>query len=105
MASGGNDNKIRVFDAASGKEIRRLSGHLARTYNAPREKNNANDVLIEQLESDAALAKKPTLSAADAAKVKELRASGEAKHKAGDHKGSVEDLEKAEDLLKIPHVM
>jgi hypothetical protein len=54
---------------------------------------------------DAELAKKPTLSAADAAKVKELRASGEAKHKAGDHKGSVEDLEKAEDLLKIPHVM
>jgi hypothetical protein len=54
---------------------------------------------------DAALAKKPTLSAADEAKVKELRASGETKHKAGDHKGSVEDLEKAEDLLKIPHVM
>jgi hypothetical protein len=54
---------------------------------------------------DAALAKSPTLSAADAAKVKELRASVEVKHKAGDHKGSVEDLQKAEDLLKIPHVM
>jgi hypothetical protein len=54
---------------------------------------------------DAALAKSPTLSPADAAKVKELRASGEVKHKAGDHKGSVEDLQKAEDLLKIPHVM
>jgi hypothetical protein len=54
---------------------------------------------------DAALAKSPALNAADMAKVKELRASGEVKHKAGDHKGSVEDLQKAEDLLKIPHVM
>jgi hypothetical protein len=54
---------------------------------------------------DAALAKSPSLSAADMTKVKDLRASGETKHKAGDHKGSVEDLQKAEDILKIPHVM
>jgi hypothetical protein len=54
---------------------------------------------------DAALAKNPTLSAGDMAQVKALRASGEAKHKAGDHAGSVQDLQKAEDILKIPHVM
>ena len=54
---------------------------------------------------DAALAQNPKLSADDLAKVKELRASGEVKHKAGDHKGSVEDLQKAEDILKIQHVM
>lgn len=54
---------------------------------------------------DAALAKNPKLSDAQMADVKKLRASGEAKHKAGDHKGSVEDLQKAEDILGVPHVM
>ncbi len=54
---------------------------------------------------DAALAKNPKLSDAQMSQVKKLRAEGEAKHKAGDHKGSVEDLQKAEDILGIPHVM
>jgi hypothetical protein len=39
------------------------------------------------------------------AKMKERRASGEVKRKAGDHKGSAEDLPTAEDILKIQHLM
>ena len=54
---------------------------------------------------DAALAKNPQLSPAQLAEVKKLRAQGEADHKAGKHKESVENLQKAEDILKIPHVM
>jgi hypothetical protein len=54
---------------------------------------------------DAALAKNPKLSAADMAQVKKLRADGEALHKAGKHKESVETLQKAEDILHIPHIM
>ena len=50
---------------------------------------------------DAALADNPSISAADMAMVKELRASGEAKHKSGDHAGSVEDLHKALDILGV----
>ena len=50
---------------------------------------------------DAALAKNPSLSADQMASVKELRASGEAKHKSGDHQGSVDDLAKAMKILGI----
>jgi hypothetical protein len=45
------------------------------------------------------------LTGAQLEEVKHLRASGETKHKAGDHKGSLVDLNKAEDMLGIPHVM
>jgi hypothetical protein len=54
---------------------------------------------------DAALAKNPQLSAAQMSEVKKLRADGEALHKAGKHQESVDALQKAEDILKIPHVM
>jgi hypothetical protein len=54
---------------------------------------------------DAALAKNPSLSKADLDQVKMLRAQGEALHKEGKHKESLEALQKAEDILKIPHVM
>lgn len=54
---------------------------------------------------DAALAKNPQLSQAQLTQVKQLRAEGETLHKAGKHKESVEALQKAEDILKIPHVM
>ena len=54
---------------------------------------------------DAALAKNPKLSDAQMTQVKKLRAEGEDLHKAGKHKESVETLQKAEDILKIPHVM
>src|SRR5438045_1305431 len=35
LASGGHDNTIRLFEAATGKEVRRLKGHLGRTYEPP----------------------------------------------------------------------
>ena len=54
---------------------------------------------------DAALAKNPKLSDAQMTQVKTLRANGEALHKAGKHQESIEQLQKAEDILKIPHVM
>ncbi len=50
---------------------------------------------------DAALAGNPSLSASQMASVKELRASGEANHKAGKHKQSVDDLAKAKKILGI----
>lgn len=49
---------------------------------------------------DAALSS-ASLSAADMAKVKELRAKGEALHKAGTHKESVDALAEAKKLLGI----
>lgn len=36
LAAGGADNQIRLFDAETGKEVRRLTGHLARSY-APKD--------------------------------------------------------------------
>ena len=52
---------------------------------------------------DDALAKNPKLSEAQMKEVKSLRASGEAHHKAGEHKKSTDDLEKAMGILKIEH--
>lgn len=53
---------------------------------------------------DAALAKNPKLTEAQLTQVKKFRAEGEELHKAGKHKESVETLQKAEDILQIPHV-
>lgn len=50
---------------------------------------------------DAALAKNPSLSAAQMAEVKKLRAEGEKLHKAGKHQESVDTLAKAMKILKI----
>ena len=50
---------------------------------------------------DAALAGGSSLSSSDLATVKELRASGEAKHKSGDHGGSIEDLHQAMRMLGL----
>lgn len=50
---------------------------------------------------DAALAAGTSLSDADLAQVKALRASGEAKHKSGQHADSVQDLHQAMKLLGI----
>ncbi len=50
---------------------------------------------------DAALAKKPDLSAEEMGKVKALRAEGEQLHKAGDHSRSVEVLSEAKGILGI----
>ena len=50
---------------------------------------------------DAKLATNPKLSDADAAKVKQLRAEGEAQHKAGKHDDSLKSLEEAKKILGI----
>ena len=50
---------------------------------------------------DAKLATNPKLSDADAAKVKQLRADGEAAHKAGKHDDSMKALGEAKKMLAI----
>jgi hypothetical protein len=50
---------------------------------------------------DAKLATNPTLSEADAAQVKKLRADGEAAHKAGKHDESMKLLGEAKKKLAI----
>ena len=50
---------------------------------------------------DAALAKNPTLTAAQMKEVKEHRAKGEELHKAGKHQESVDELAKAMKILNI----
>ena len=50
---------------------------------------------------DAKLATNPQLSAADATKVKQLRADGEAAHKAGKHDDSMKALGEAKKMLGI----
>jgi hypothetical protein len=50
---------------------------------------------------DARLATNPKLADADAAKVKQLRADGEAAHKAGKHDDSMKALGEAKKLLGI----
>jgi len=50
---------------------------------------------------DAKLATNPKLSDADAAKVKQLRAEGEAAHKAGKHDDSMKALGEAKKTLGI----
>jgi hypothetical protein len=56
---------------------------------------------MDMKQIDAALAAKPQLSADKLAQVKELRAEGEALHKAGKHEESVETLGKAKTILGI----
>lgn len=50
---------------------------------------------------DEALAGNPDLSAEQLAEVKALRAEGEAAHNAGNHQESVDQLEKAMEILGI----
>ena len=50
---------------------------------------------------DAKLATKPSLSAADAGKVAQLRADGEAQHKAGKHDESMKSLGEAKKILGL----
>jgi len=46
LAVGGSDNHIRLFDAVSGKEIRRLTGHQARTFSPVQDNKSAFDALV-----------------------------------------------------------
>ena len=50
---------------------------------------------------DAALAKNPSMSADQLAKVKSLRAEGEALHMAGDHDQSIKVLGQAKQMLGL----
>lgn len=50
---------------------------------------------------DAALAKNPKLSSQQMSNVQKYRADGEAQHKAGNHKASVETLGKAMEILHV----
>ena len=50
---------------------------------------------------DAKLATNPSLSADNAAKVKQLRADGEAQHKAGKHDESMKSLTEAKKILGL----
>jgi hypothetical protein len=56
----------------------------------------------EMKKIDDALAKNPTLTAAQMDDVKKYRAEGEALHKAGKHQESLDALAKAEKILDIP---
>lgn len=53
----------------------------------------------EMKKIDAALAAGASVSASEMARIKELRASGESKHKSGKHADSVADLHEAMRLL------
>ena len=64
---------------------------LAQAHNCPNEMKAI----------DAKLKTNPQLADADAAKVKQLRAEGEAAHKAGDHNAAMKALAEAKRLLKI----
>jgi WD40 repeat protein len=46
LAAGGSDNHIRLLEATSGKEIRRLTGHQTRTFQPPADKRSAFDLLV-----------------------------------------------------------
>jgi hypothetical protein len=61
----------------------------------------ANNCPNEMKAIDAKLATNPKLSDADAAKVKKLRADGEAAHKAGKHDESMKALSEAKKMLAI----
>ena len=55
----------------------------------------------DMAEIDTALAAGPQVSAEQLMKVKELRAEGEALHKAGNHQHSIEVLEEAKKILGL----
>ncbi|WP_298834807.1 hypothetical protein [uncultured Piscinibacter sp.] len=61
----------------------------------------ANNCPNEMKAIDAKLATNPKLAEADAAKVKQLRADGEAAHKAGKHADSMKALGEAKQILGI----
>ena len=61
----------------------------------------ANHCPMDMTKIDEALAKKPSISAAQMSDVKKWRAEGEALHKAGKHAESVETLGKAMKVLNI----
>jgi len=49
LAAGGSDNQIRLLDANTGKEVRRLNGHQPRTFSPPRDPKNPFDLLVDSV--------------------------------------------------------
>jgi WD40 repeat protein len=49
LASGGADNHIRLFDVATGKVVRQLTGHLARTFSAQDNPRSAFPLLVDSV--------------------------------------------------------
>jgi len=81
------------------KKIAVLAAVLAMAWTTPA---FTNECPTDMKEIDQALAKgAKKLSAADMEKVKKFRAEGEALHKAGKHKESMDTLEKAKLILGI----
>jgi len=62
----------------------------------------ANRCPLDMKAIDEALGKNPQVSAEQLAEAKKYRAEGEALHKAGKHKESVDTLGKAKKILGIP---
>jgi WD40 repeat protein len=46
IAAGGADNRIRLLDAETGREVRRLAGHQPRTYQPARDPKSPVDLLV-----------------------------------------------------------
>lgn len=57
---------------------------------------------IDMRKIDQALAKNPAITEVQEAEVRKLRAEGEALHKKGKHKESLEALHKALEILGVP---
>ncbi len=49
LAAGGSDNKIRLLDPATGKIVRELAGHQARTYQPPAQPKSPFDLLVSSV--------------------------------------------------------
>jgi WD40 repeat protein len=49
LAVGGGDNQIRLLDARTGREVRRLAGHLPRSYDPARNPKNPFDALVSSV--------------------------------------------------------
>jgi hypothetical protein len=80
--------RLRALSCATAALLLGTSG-LALAHNCPNEMKAI----------DAKLATQPSLSADNAAKVKQLRAEGETQHKAGNHSASMQSLGEAKKLL------
>src|SRR5262245_12998477 len=49
LAVGGGDNHLRLFEAGTGKEVRRFAGHQARTFRPARNPKNPLEVLVDSV--------------------------------------------------------
>lgn len=81
----------QAIGTAAGAAVFMLASSAAMAFHCPADMKKIDD----------AMARNPSLSAAQMTEVKKLRADGEAAHKAGKHKDSVDTLAKAMKILGI----